>query len=142
MSKRGIKRNHAADATQLRRSHPASHTYKEGPSSIVNGRATQKAYKERHQGPHVSLPEKDKEERRPGGAGRPPGSAEPGRPPVQVHFEEESPPSLLITFHTCIWREPTSTSINRAPSHPSQHTHTLHSILSKKALLSLALLAR
>ena len=48
---------------------------------------------------------KDKDDRRPGGAGRPPGSAEPGRPPVQVHFEEESPPSLLITFHTCVWRD-------------------------------------
>jgi len=142
MSKNGIRQKHVADAIQLRRiSHPASPTYKEGPSGRANGRATHNAYKERYQGPHVSLPEKDKDERRPGGAGRPPGSAEPGRPPVQVHFEEESAPSLLITFHTCIWREPTSTSINRAPSHPS-HTHTLHSILSKKALLSLALLAR
>ena len=142
MSRSGIRRKHTADAIQLRRiSRPASPTYKEGPSGRANGRATHNAYKERYQGPHVSLPEKDKDERRPGGAGRPPGSAEPGRPPVQVHFEEESPPSLLITFHTCIWREPTSTSINRAPSHPT-HTHTLHSILSKKALLSLALLAR
>ena len=142
MSKSRIRRKHATNATQLRRrSHPALHTYKEGPSSRANGRVTHNAYKERHQGPHVSLPEKEKDERRPGGTGRPPGSAAPGRPPVQVHFVEESAPSLLITFHMCIWREPTSTSINRAPSHPS-HTHTLHSILSKKALLSLALLAR
>jgi len=125
MSRSGIRRKHTADAIQLCRiSRPASPTYKEGPSGRANGRATHNAYKERYQGPHVSLPEKDKDERRPGGAGRPPGSAEPGRPPVQVHFEEESAPSLLITFHTCIWREPTSTSINRAPSHPSQHTHT------------------
>ena len=58
------------------------------------------------------------------GPADPPGSAEPGRPPVQVHFEEQSPPSLLITFHACIWWEPTSTSINRAPTHPTQHTHT------------------
>ena len=125
MSRSGIRRKHAADAIQLRRiSLPASPTYKEGPSGRANGRATHNAYKKRYRGPHVSLPEKDKDERRPGGAGRPLGSAEPGRPPVQVHFEGESPPSLLITFHTCIWREPTSTSINRAPSHPSQHTHT------------------
>ena len=140
-----IGNKHAADAIQLRRiSHPASPAYKEGPSGRANGRATHNAYKERYQGPHVSLPEKDKDERRSSGAGRPHGSAEPGRPPVQVHFEE-SAPSLLITFHTCIWWEPTSTSINRAPSHPSHthiHTHTFHSILSKKALLSLALLAR
>ena len=142
MSRSGIRRKHAANAIQLRRiSRPASPTYNEGPSSRANGRAMHNAYKERYQGPHVSLPENDKDERRPGGAGRPGGqSAELGRPPVQVHFEEESAPSLLITFHTCIWREPTSTSINRAPSHPP--THTLHSILSKKALLSLALLAR
>ena len=125
MSRSGISQKHAADAIQLRRIlRPASPTYKVGPSGIANGRAMHNAYKERYQGPHVSLPEKNKDERRPGGAGRPPGSAEPGWPPVQVHFEEESPPSLLITFHTCIWREPTSTSINRAPSHPSQHTHT------------------
>ena len=142
MSKSEIRRKHAVDATQLRRrSHPASHTYKEGPSGRANGRTTHNAYKKRYQGPHVSLPEKDKDERRPGGAGRPPGSAEPGRPPVQVHFEEEAATSFQITFHTCIWQEPTSTSVNRAPSHPS-HTHTLHSILSKKILLSLALLAR
>ena len=78
MSKSGIKRNHAADATQLRRSHPASHTYKEGPSGRANGRAMHNVYKERRQGPHVSLPEKDEDERRPGGGDRPPGSAEPG----------------------------------------------------------------
>src|SRR6185503_9734077 len=142
MSRSGIRRKHAADSIQLRRiSHPASPTYKEGPSGRANDRATHNAYKERYQGPHVSLPEKDKDERRPDGAGRPPGSAEPGRPPVQVHFEEESPPSLLITFHMCIWQEPTSTSINMAPSHPSQntHSHTSHSTLSMKAL-SLSLL--
>ena len=118
MSRSGIRRKHTADAIQLRRiSRPVLPTYKEGPSGRANGRATHNAYKKRYQGPHVSLPE-----RRLGGAGRPPGSAEPGRPPVQVHFEEESAPSLLITFHTCIWWEPTSTSINRAPSHPP-HTH-------------------
>ena len=138
MSKSGIRRKYAADATQLhRRLHSASPTYKEGPPGRANGRATHNAYKERYQGPHVSLPEKDKDERRPCGAGRPLGSAEPGRPPVQVHFEE-SAPSLLITFHMCIWREPTSTSINRAPSHPS-HTHT-HSIpFSLRRLSSLLL---
>ena len=123
MSRSGIRRKHAADAIQLRRiSRPASPTYKD-PSGRANGRAMRNAYKERYQGPHINLPEKDKDERRPGGAGQPPVSAEPDQPPVQVHFEEESPPSLLITFHMCIWREPTSTSINRAPSHPSQYTH-------------------
>ena len=137
MSRSGIRQKHAADAIQLRRiSHPASPTYKEGPSGRANGRATHNAYKERYQGPHVSLPEKDKDERRPGGAGRPPGLAEPGRPPVQVHFEEESPPCFLITFHTCIWRELTSTSINRGPSHPSQHTHTHFISFSPRRLSS------
>ena len=139
MSRSGIRRKHVADAIQLRRiSRPASPTYKEGPSGRANGRATHNAYKERYQGPHVSLPEKDKDERWLGGAGRPSGSAKLGWPPVQVHFEEESAPNLLITFHTCIWREPTSTSINRAPSHPS-HTHT-HSIpFSPRRLSSLLL---
>jgi hypothetical protein len=143
MSKSEIRGKHAADATQLRsRSHPASYTYKEGPSGRANGCTTHNTYKKRYQGPHVSLPEKDKDARRPGGADRPPRSAEPGRPPIQVHFEESSP-CLLITFYTWIWREPTSTSINRAPSHPSQHTQTLHSTHSKESLShSLALLAR
>ena len=31
----------------------------------------------------------DQAERLPGGVGRPPGSAEPGLVPIQVHFEEE-----------------------------------------------------
>ena len=147
MSKSGIRRKHAADAIQLRRiSHPASPTYKEGPSGRANGCTANNTYKERYQGPHVSLPAKDKDERRPGGAGRPLGSAEPGRPPVQVHFEEEeSPPSFLITFHTCIWREPTSTSINRPllpPLNTRTHTHTHISFHFFKEALSLALLAR
>ena len=71
MSKSGIRRKHVADAIQLRRiSHLASPTYKEGPSGRANGRATHNAYKTRYQGPYVSLPEKDKDERRPGGAGQ------------------------------------------------------------------------
>ena len=71
MSKSGIRRKHAADATQLhRRSHPASPTYKEGPPGIANGRATHNAHKERHKGPPVSLPEEDKDEGLPGGVGR------------------------------------------------------------------------
>ena len=72
MSKNGIRQKHVADAIQLRRiSHPASPTYKEDPSGRTNGCATHNAYKERYQSPHVSLPKKDKDERRPGGAGRP-----------------------------------------------------------------------
>ena len=143
MSRSGISQKHAADTIQLRRIlRPASPTYKEGLSGRANGRATHNAYKKRYQGPHVSLPEKDKDERWPGGAGRPPRSAKHGRPPVQVHFEEELAPSLLITFHTCIWREPTSTSINRAPSHPSHthtHTHTHFIPFSRRRLSSLLL---
>ena len=141
MSRSGISQKHTVDAIQLRRIlRPASPTYKEGQSGRANGRATHNAYKERYQVPYVSLPENDKDERRPGGAGRPPASAEPGRPPVQVHFEEESAPSLLITFHTCIWREPTSTSINRAPLSPlSTHTHTHFIPFSPRRLSSLLL---
>ena len=132
MSMSGIRRKHAADAIQLRRiSRPASPTFKEGPSGRANRRAMHNSYKERYQGPHVSLPEKDKDERWPGGA---------SRPPVQVHFEEESAPSLLITFRTCIWREPTSTSINRAPSQRSHtHTHTSFHSLQEGSPLSCSL---
>ena len=92
MSRSEIRRKHVADATQLRRrSHPASPTYKEGPPGRANGRATHNAYKESYKGPLVSLLEEDWDEGLPGGVGRPPGSAEPGLAPVQVHFEEESP---------------------------------------------------
>ena len=70
MSRSGIRQKHAADAIQLRRiSRLASPTYKEGPSGRANGRATHNAYKERYQGPQVSLPEKVKDERWSGGAG-------------------------------------------------------------------------
>jgi len=83
MSKSGIRQKHTEDTIQLRIIlHPASPTYKEGPSGRANGRAMHNAYKERYQDPHVSLPAKDKDERRPGGADRPPGLAEPGRHPV------------------------------------------------------------
>ena len=113
-----------------------------GPHVRANGVTKANAPRDLDMGPHIRLPEEDKDERRPGGAGRPPGSAEPGRPPVQVHFEEESAPSLLITFHTCIWREPTSTSINSAPSHPSlslTHTHTSFHSLQEGSPLSCSL---
>ena len=90
MSRGKIRRKHATDATQLRRrSHPASPTYKEGPPGRANGRAMYNAHKERYEGPHVSLPEEDKDEGLPGGVGRHPGSAEPGLAPIQVHLEEE-----------------------------------------------------
>ena len=70
------------------------------------------------------------------------GSAEPGLVPVQMHFEEESWPRHLITFHMCVGGKSTSTSINWPLLHPPQHTHTHSFHHSKKALLSLALLAR
>ena len=55
-------------------------------------------------------PAEDQAERLPGGVGRPPGSAEPGLAPVQVHFEEEWLPRHLITFHICVGGKPTSKS--------------------------------
>ena len=109
MSKSRIRRKYAIDATQLhRKSHPVSPTYKEGPSGRANRRATHNAYKERYQDPHVSLPEEDKDEGLPGGVGRTQGSPEPSLAPFQVHFEEESPPRHLVTFHTCVGGKPTS----------------------------------
>ena len=90
----------------------------------------------------INHPAKDQHEQLTGGVGQPLGSAEPGLHRVQVHFEEESAPSLLITFHMCIWQEPTSTSINRAPSHLSlslTHTHTHFIPFSPRRLSSLLL---
>ena len=111
MSKSEIRRKHDEDATkQRRRSHPASYTYKEGPPGGAKGGATKDARKDKVEGPPITLPAKDKEEGAPGGVGRPHRSAEPSLVLVQVHFEEESRPRHLITFHTCIWREPTSNS--------------------------------
>ena len=46
----------------------------------------------------------------------------------------------LDNFHMCIWREPTSTSINRPLLHPPQHTHThTHFISLIPRILSLSL---
>ena len=138
MSRGGIRRKHTADAIQLRRiSHPASHPYKEGPHVRGNGASTQDAPEDKDKDQRIYHPVEDQAERLRGGVGRPTGSAEPGLVPVQVHFEEEWLPRHLITFHMC-GGKPTSKAINRPLLHPL-NTHTLHSILSKKALLSLAL---
>ena len=89
MSKSGIRRKHAADAIQLRRiSHPASHTYKEGPH-VKNGATTQNAPEDKDKDQRIYHTAEDQAERKPGVVGRPPGSAEPGLVPIQVHFEEE-----------------------------------------------------
>ena len=127
MSMSGIRQKHAADAVQLRKiSHPASHPYKEGPHVRGNGASTQDALEDKDKIQQINHPAKDQHERLPGGVSKTKGSAEPGLQDVQVHLGKESWPRHLITFHTCIWREPTSTSINRAPSHPP-HT-SFHSL--------------
>ena len=60
MSKSEIRGKHDAGATKLRReSLPASHSYKRDPPGRANGGATQYAYMERVQGPHVSVPKED-----------------------------------------------------------------------------------
>ena len=53
------------------------------------GGTKEKAPRDLDMGPHIRLPAKDQDERRPGGAGRPCGPAEPGQPSVQVHFDVE-----------------------------------------------------
>ena len=105
-------------------------TYKEGPHIRANGGTKANAPRDLDMGPQIRLPEEDKDERRPGGAGQPPGSAEPGRPPVQVHFDVACPLLLLITFHICIWREPTLKTIKGASLHLSPHTPTHLSFIS------------
>jgi len=90
MSKGGIRRTHAADAIQLRRiSYPASHPYKEGPHVRENRASMQDALEDKDKIQRINHSTKDQAEGLPGGVGRPPGSAEPGLVPVQVHFEEE-----------------------------------------------------
>ena len=97
-------------------------TYKEGPHVRANGGTKANAPPTLDKVPQIRLPEEDKDERRPGGAGWPHGSAEPGRPPVQVHFDVACPLLLLITFHICFWREPTMKTIKGASLYLSQHT--------------------
>ena len=140
MSRSIIRRKHTADAIQLRRiSHPASHPYKEGPHVRGNGASMQDALEDKDKIQRINHSAKDQHKRLIGGVGQTRGSAEPGLAPIQVHFEEESWPRHLITFHMCIWREPTSRAINRASLHPLQHTHTHTSFHSLKEALSLYL---
>ena len=90
MSKIEIRGKHDEDATQLlRRSHPASHPYKEGPPDRANGGAKEDALVDKDEDPRVSQRAKDKIKGLTGGVGRPLGLAEPGLHPVQVHFGEE-----------------------------------------------------
>jgi len=75
MSKSEIRGKHDEDAMQLRRrSRSVSHPYKEGRPSRANVGAKEDAHHGQHQGPHVSLPEKDKDE----------GDTRWGRPTPQV----------------------------------------------------------
>ena len=64
-------------------------TYKEGPHVRANGGTKANAPRDLDMGPQIRLPEQDKDERRPGGAGGPHGPVEPGRPPVQVRLDVE-----------------------------------------------------
>jgi len=105
-------------------------TYKEGPHVRENGGTKANTPRDLDMGPQIRLPEEDKDERRPGGAGQPPGSAEPGRPPVQVHFDVACPLLLLITFHICFWREPTLKTI-KGGLPPSLTTHTISYVKEK-----------
>ena len=90
MSRSGIRWKHIANAIQLRRiSHLASHPYKEGPHVRGNGASIKDAPKDKDKDQRIYHPAEDQAERLPGGVDRPPGSAEPGLLPVQVHFEEE-----------------------------------------------------
>ena len=68
---------------------PRCVTYKEGPLSRANRRATKDAPEDKAQGPHVSLPGEVEPGKLHLGVGRSPGSAEPGQASVQVHLGEE-----------------------------------------------------
>ena len=111
-----------ANTRKNARSIPRRVTYKEGPQVRANGGTKANAPRDLDLGPQIRLPEEDKDERRPSGAARPPRSAEPGRPPVQVHFDVACPLLLLITFHIFFWQEPTLKTIKGGSLHLS-HTH-------------------
>ena len=139
MSRSRIRQKHAADAIQLRRiSHPASHPYKEVPYVRGNGASMQDAPLDKDKDQRIYHPVEDQAERLPGGVYRPPGLAEPGLVPVQVHFEEWLP-RHLITSHMCIGGKPTSRAINRPLLHPPQNTHTHFIPFSPRRLSSLLL---
>ena len=138
MSKSGIRRKHAADATQLRRiSHPASPTYKEGPPGRANGRTTYNAHKERYEGPPNSLPEEDEDEGHQRGVGRTP--IRPNLPCLPSRCTSRK--SHLITFHMCVGGKPTSRATNRASPPPplKTHTHTSFHSLQEGSPLSCSL---
>ena len=105
-------------------------TYKEGPQVRANGGTKANAPRDLDKGPQIKLPEEDKDELLPGGVSRPPGSAEPGLHPIQMHFDVACPLLLLTTFHICIWREPTLKTIKGASLHLSPHTPTHLSFIS------------
>ena len=104
MSKSEIRRKHDEDTTKLhRRSLPASSIYKEGSLGRAIGGTTKDAQEDKVEGPSVSLQEEDEARGVPHGVGRPQGLAKPGRPPVQVHYEEESCwRSLSTHFIPCL----------------------------------------
>ena len=61
MRKSEIRGKHDEDATQLsRRSHPASHPYKEGPLDRANGGAKEDALVDKDEDPRVSQHAKDR----------------------------------------------------------------------------------
>ena len=97
-------------------------TYKEGPHVRANGGTKANAPRDLDKGPHIRLLEEDKDEQLPGGVGGTKGSAKPSQHPVQMYFDMVCPLLLLITFHICIWREPTLKTIKGASLHLSQDT--------------------
>ena len=97
-------------------------TYKEGPQVRANGGTKANAPRDLDKGPHVKLPEEDRDELLPGGVGRTQGSAEPGQQPVRVHFDVACPLLLLITFHICFWRELTLKTIKGGLPPPLKDT--------------------
>ena len=105
-----------------KRSTPRRVTYKGGPQVRANGGTKANAPWDLDKGPHIRLLEEDKDEQLLGGVGGTKGSAEPGQYPVQMHFDVACPLLLLITFHICIWREPTLKAIKGASLHLSQDT--------------------
>ena len=59
-----------------------------GPTCQRKRGLTQDAPEDKENIPQINHPAEDQAETLPGGVGRPPGSAELGLAPVQVHFEE------------------------------------------------------
>ena len=130
----GIRQKCTKDATQVyRKSNPASNLQR-GPTrqSKRTNKTPAPTYSE--EGPPTSHPSKGSGQRWQCGAGRTPGSAEPGRVPVPPQLWKEGchrhPNIGYQHSRPYLTREPTSPHYKRASTHPLKALNSFHSFHS------------